>query len=544
MSVEDLETTVMLRVVDPAEGWTPPMRRGRRRWLSSRPIVWSTQFVLGMVALALLAAPFGVAWRMSLDPTLGPVIDQQASLAGLATAGDLERWSATAAGLAVTAPPIVLCYHDVRPGSPDPYVVSPQQFDLQLTALEAAGYRTITSAEYTDYLRGAPLPPRSVYLTFDDGTGGLWTYGDSVLARHHAHAASYLISGRVGTHRPYYLSWDEVGVMARSGRWDFQAHTHDLHSRAKVSPEGVVGSVLTNRVWDATAGRLETQAEYEKRISTDITGLFSDFNRHGLPRPTLFAYPFSEMTDPSNDNSAVEFTQRVINDQFVGSFTNKTRSPMPSSRRSAATKVTGRVEVIAKTSPDELLQRVMEWTALGTAGDHPLDHPSRWLDWNNDPLPSVAAFTGPPGMPAAGQNPYTYATYAPFATADWTNYAVALDVTGLRTAKPGFNIFVRMGSSTPLVVRVSRFRAELVRVAGDQVLDSKSLGTSATHHVEIAVTDLSTSVVIDGRVKLTMANQPGTGTTGGIALAVRQGDLVLDHPAVANMVVTDAVAKQ
>ncbi|MEK8172151.1 polysaccharide deacetylase family protein [Streptomyces sp. M19] len=69
------------------------------------------------------------------------------------------------------------------------------------------------------------MPARSVYLTFDDGAQGLWRYADPVLARHRMRAAAFLITRHVGGRHSYYLSWDEVGRMARSGRWDFQSHT-------------------------------------------------------------------------------------------------------------------------------------------------------------------------------------------------------------------------------------------------------------------------------------------------------------------------------
>lgn len=70
----------------------------------------------------------------------------------------------------------VLCYHQIRyPADGDTeYVrsllVNPEVFDEQLTALQNAGYTTITAEQYEAHIaRGAELPPKPVLLTFDDG---------------------------------------------------------------------------------------------------------------------------------------------------------------------------------------------------------------------------------------------------------------------------------------------------------------------------------------------------------------------------------------
>ncbi|MFD5649864.1 polysaccharide deacetylase family protein [Streptomyces sp. NPDC127039] len=158
-----------------------------------------------------------------------------------------------------------------------------EHFDAQLCALRDAGYRT-------DFLRTGRTPgPRTVHLAFDDGTLGLWTHADPVLARYGMKAA-YLITGQMGTHRPYYLSWSEVERMARPGRWDFQAHTHLSHERAAVDAAGHERSVFTNRLWLADEGRVETSDECRRRVAADLDRSVRDLVRHALPRLRLFAY--------------------------------------------------------------------------------------------------------------------------------------------------------------------------------------------------------------------------------------------------------------
>ena len=73
------------------------------------------------------------------------------------------------------------------------------------------------------------MPPHSVMITFDDGAKGVWQYADPVLARYDLHATAFIITGFVGTHAPYYMTWDEIAELHDSGRWDIEAHTHLGH---------------------------------------------------------------------------------------------------------------------------------------------------------------------------------------------------------------------------------------------------------------------------------------------------------------------------
>ncbi|HKS98957.1 MAG TPA: polysaccharide deacetylase family protein [Rugosimonospora sp.] len=509
------------------------MTRAPWNWLRRRRGSWIMRSALGVMALGLFGTPFALTWYPpgqltharggSAAPGGGP------SVAHIDPA-QVRQWRLAAANLPANAPPVVLAYHDIRPGATDKYTVTPAALDAQLTALEAAGYQTITSAQYVAWVQGGPVPPRSVYITFDDGTDGLWAYGTAVLARHHAHGASYLITGRVGTHPPYYLTWPEVIAMARSGNWDFQAHTHNLHSRAPIDASGKTGSMLTNRLWLAAQHRLETPDEYQARVTADTNTIFADFAAHGLPKPQLFAYPFSELIDPSGDATPTRFTQDLLAHQFVATFTNKTRTPAPSSRRSSDARLIGRLEVTSTSTADSVLERVMSWTQQGVDGQRPLDDPTRWRDWDNNPLHTLAPFTGSGPAPD-----YSYAVYQPFASADWDDYQVAMDVRGLVTNRPGVNLQVRIGGSTPLAIRFARSTVEVRGTGkGAPLITRANVRAAAGHRVTVAVTGTATVVTVDGQQVLRLPAQ-GPAVSGGIALAVSQGDRSQDHPGVAAM---------
>ena len=261
------------------------------------------------------------------------VTEQHPTPAAVLPPDQLAAATAAGAGLPSRTPPVVLCYHDVRPIGPtekypDPrtnpgyqFVVTPEAFEAQLSALQAAGYTSITSDQYLDYLGGGAVPERSVIITFDDGTHGLWTYADKILERHGMHGVAFLITGNVGTKRPYYLSWQEIDRMAASGRWDFQSHTRKMHARLPVDAGGAVASEIVHRRWLFETNRAETLGEFELKIRADLRGSVQDIVNHRLPRPKLFAFPFSEgyrdLQSGNMDPQAAAIAVAVVREMFA-----------------------------------------------------------------------------------------------------------------------------------------------------------------------------------------------------------------------------------
>jgi peptidoglycan/xylan/chitin deacetylase (PgdA/CDA1 family) len=475
---------------------------------------------LWVAAAIIVVTPFTVAWRIYVQPAVSEVGVQYDAPPSASTVDDLTTWRAMAVDLPARAAPVVLAYHDIRPGSTDLYTVSPVEFDNQLTALSTAGYTTLTSAEFVDYLRGGPVPPRSVYLTFDDGTSGLYAYADRILARHGMHGASYLISGRVGKYRPYYLTWREVAEMAASGRWDFQAHTHDLHTRGAVGPRKINGSLLTGSMWPSP-DRMESVEEHRVRVGNDLRAMFADFADHALPTPEVFAYPFSD-ANLDYDRGAVDVTQKMIRDEFVAALTNKVREPTPVSRRSTAGELFERIEVFSSTRATDLLAQVTAWTAIAPrVGDVLADGP-RWWDARTRSVADLSILDGSnPG--ATDASSYLSAYYAPYATADWIGYTITADVRGLQRGGNNGNLLVRVGSAAETAVRVSCCGLQLASTRTGRVLAQQRLRLAESHHVSVSVRDGWTVVTVDGEVRVRVRVERGTGSTGGIGLASRRG---------------------
>jgi peptidoglycan/xylan/chitin deacetylase (PgdA/CDA1 family) len=196
----------------------------------------------------------------------------------------------------------VIAYHRIAEDG-SPYTVRPDAFNEQIAALRAAGYHTITTKQFAHYVAGrrVRLPHKPLLITFDDAIKSAWVYADPVLKRYGFRGAVFAITGRVSTHQPYYLTWEEIERMHASGRWDFEAHTHDGHRRVRIDPRGHQGAFLTHLRWLPREGRRETLDEYRRRIERDFDASKERLRAHGLPEPRMVALPFSTSAYPTND---------------------------------------------------------------------------------------------------------------------------------------------------------------------------------------------------------------------------------------------------
>lgn len=140
--------------------------------------------------------------------------------------------------------------------------VTPERFEHQLRYLKTNGYSTITGEELLQILKGrTSLSPRSVVLTFDDGSASLYSVAWPLLKKYGYKATAFIIPGLVPEEAPaaptYEMyekgqvteedliareagdsplcSWKEIELMHESGIIDFQAHSM-YHHLVLVSP--------------------------------------------------------------------------------------------------------------------------------------------------------------------------------------------------------------------------------------------------------------------------------------------------------------------
>lgn len=124
----------------------------------------------------------------------------------------------------------ILMYHHVSDTPPQNILigsltVTPTMFKRQLDYLQQQDYHTITFNQLFDALYfGAPLPPRPIILTFDDGYADVYQFALPLLQQHHFTATFYIISGKVGWQG--YMDWGNLQDSLRRG---MQIGSHTVH---------------------------------------------------------------------------------------------------------------------------------------------------------------------------------------------------------------------------------------------------------------------------------------------------------------------------
>jgi peptidoglycan/xylan/chitin deacetylase (PgdA/CDA1 family) len=202
----------------------------------------------------------------------------------------------------------VLLYHGEGGTSGMPTVV----FVDQMRSLKEDGWRTITLAQFDDFMKnGTPLPDKSFLLTFDDGRKDTFYQSDPILKDLGFNAIMYVITGfslpADGKQPAFYLSQSELQYMVQSGRWDLESHGDQDHrvfhvqSTTDLSQEASTtdGHFMSNKFWVNDANRFETDNEFAARVQDDLKKskniLEKTFGIHVIS----YAYPFNDFGQDS-----------------------------------------------------------------------------------------------------------------------------------------------------------------------------------------------------------------------------------------------------
>lgn len=268
----------------------------------------------------------------------------------------LARWSAA------PAKPVILTYHDITNTPESDYSVTPKQFESHMAALAKVGAHTMTAQEFVEWKNGSTLPPKSVMITFDDGTRGVWKYADRVLERHSFVATAFVVTGYVGTHVPYYMTWDEIETLHQSGRWSIESHSHLGHGYVKTSAGDTEGTFLGSLQWLDDEGRMETIPEYATRVRTDLNQSVAELSDRGLGNVGLFAFPFSDYGSSAGDDQVTVKLLATAGESFTAVF-NDSRTVLPI----AGPFQFNRLDIGLPDTTTDLMTRMAEWLELNPA---------------------------------------------------------------------------------------------------------------------------------------------------------------------------------
>jgi poly-beta-1,6-N-acetyl-D-glucosamine N-deacetylase len=496
--------------------------------------VLGTLLLLAIVA-GYLVVPAVWQWNTAADH-YGSIRGQVAAPAVPPTPDDL-RAAMAAAPTSVQGGPIMLTYHDIG-YNPSPYTVTPEQFAEQMQLLADAGWRTGGLDDLAAWLRGTPMPPHTVVVTFDDGAAGVWQYADPILAAHGQHAVAFVITGFLSSRGPYYLSWEEVQAMQRSGRWDIGSHTHEGHVQVPTDDHGGQGPYLTSREYLADRGRLETDDEYATRVRTDLEESKAQLVAHGVPEPRFFAYPFSAY----DGTAPAGVLAGIVGSLFEASMLDDAVGPQTTTTSDLANLNLARMDITADESLSAWTAKVVGASPLDPADSRPFARPDDWT--SSDETGARLLVQNGETVVDPGPGAYAARRFAPAQTRLWRRYTVEADVAGFARTDDGATtgLVVLAGDPQQIDIAVAASDFQISQAGGDArtLVASGPLRQAPTHHVSVRVEPEAVTVVIDGRpaqVVPLVAAAHGFGPAGGIGISGNRYDDESPVPLVRNLTV-------
>jgi len=228
--------------------------------------------------------------------------------------------------MAISAPEpyrevVILMYHDIReePVADNEFVISRETFRAQMAALREAGFETVSFDDLIAYVdHGAPLPPRALVITFDDGYRSNLEIAAPILREYGMQATISVIGIARGrdTYRDTdypaipHFSFEEARPWVEAGVIQIQHHSHDMHQvRQFEPPETFRRGVLQKEG--------ESDEDYRAAFLADFETLRQAIEEALGTRVTTFVYPYGRY-DENTEAMLQELGVRVTLTTNVG----------------------------------------------------------------------------------------------------------------------------------------------------------------------------------------------------------------------------------
>ncbi|MGV9713238.1 polysaccharide deacetylase family protein [Gordonia sp. NPDC003424] len=442
----------------------------------------------------------------------------------------------TAAETSTQSSPLILTYHDIGHNN-SRYTVTPEVFAAQMQLLADAGWTTVTAAQLSAWLHGTPLPPHSVMISFDDGTTGVWRYADPILARNNQHAIAYVITGSVGTHAPYYMTWDHIAQLHSSGRWDFGSHTDAGHGQVPIDAAGAEGPFLTSHRFLSGQNRFESPDEYRDRVRRDLVASERTLVEHGLPEPAFLAFPFSSHEEyPPTATTEPGVLNAVVNELFQAAMLDSPDTVATTTISDLTDRYLDRMDITTDVSLESWVGRLVGASPINPPAARPFKRLDDWRTADGAELRAVAANEVQFGP---GAHTYVSSRFAPDKTSMWRDYTVSADLRGFSAPGDGTStglIALSRDPSHQVEVTVGSGSYQIVYAGSPHAVQSGALPPASSYHAEIAVRNGRISVLIDGvRIATFRVSQGFPGAAGGVALSGIRLHPTSPAPRIANL---------
>lgn len=173
------------------------------------------------------------------------------------------------------------------------YSISKSKFENQIKWLKAHDAHFLTEKELIKYKESGNFPKKSVWINFDDMDASIYKNAYPILKKHNVPATGFVITNRVGTknfHNLNLITLDQLNEMKASGFWEFNSHTHNLHSLKK------------NKSLMVSASNI--------KLENDIKNSNSYLKKHFSNQNDSIAYPYGQISDEnitSLNNAGIKY---------------------------------------------------------------------------------------------------------------------------------------------------------------------------------------------------------------------------------------------
>ena len=227
--------------------------------------------------------------------------------------------------IAETQPFQVLSYHDVRDVvdgdlDADTTTISSKNLARHFAWLQAHGYHPISMDDLLNAKAGKKaLPEKPILLTFDDGYQSFYSRVYPLLKLYNYPAVLALVgswlqveNGKMVTYgdelmpRDHFLSNAEIKEMANSNLVEFASHSYDLHHGVLANPQGTKTPAAVTLQYDAASQRYESEADYEKRVASDLQTNNQLIKKLSGKSPRIMVWPYG-----ANNAQAVEIARQL-----------------------------------------------------------------------------------------------------------------------------------------------------------------------------------------------------------------------------------------
>jgi peptidoglycan/xylan/chitin deacetylase (PgdA/CDA1 family) len=223
----------------------------------------------------------------------------------------------------------VFVYHGIVKEN-DRFSITQSGFAEHMYALKKQGFETVSMRDLYEFVyNGKVLPPRSFVLTFDDGRKDSYYGADPVLKALGYKATMFIATGvslpETETKKStYYLSKDEIIEMNDTGRWEIASHAIQAEGGfIQIDVAGTKGNFLSNKMWIKDSSRLETNSEYAKRVTNELTESKNRIQEVLSTQVLSMSYPFGDygqQSDNINSNYAKEVIHEAIRKNYKMAF--------------------------------------------------------------------------------------------------------------------------------------------------------------------------------------------------------------------------------